>query len=624
MIIFHAGFCERQLWLWGETAAKTEPVAAARPKRKAKAQTMATLPYDAGSAGLLAALSEVVAGLAIDEDDLVSANVWLPTVNGQPLASSPLIAEQTSADAQAPLAPWAVTALPLNIIEMVDLLSACMGRELLAPGVLIGRDLACWATALRWGGALVARQQFLPGVAASEDSYRAQWTPVLAGADAQRLAQLAQAMPAAGRALSKAVDAAPDAPALTVLTDFLGLAVDHLVRSGLAQAASAASYIGPASKRAKQPSFESLHEQWLHALRAENGLLKGAAAELQQLAEQVREWQRPIAVSTAAPFRLCFRLEEPADGAETNKQKARAAAWQVRYLLQATDDPSLLVPVADAWNPKGRAATALKRGVFQPREYLLAALGQAASFSPRIEQSLKAAAPGGYDLDATGAHEFLSEKAWLLEQAGFGVLLPAWWTRKGTKLRLSVRANVKAPKMQGGSGLSLEEIVQFDWEVALGEQTLSLKELEALAKLKAPLVQVRGQWVELNADEIQAALDFWKKKATDKATAREVMQMALGRARTPGGLDFGGVAATGWIGDLLAQLEGREGFAELVCPQNSRARCGLIRCAAIRGWHSCGAGAWARVWRTIWVWVRRRPHWRTWNANGRPMGNSRP
>ncbi len=66
--------------------------------------------------------------------------------------------------------------------------------------------------------------------------------------------------------------------------------------------------------------------------------------------------------------------------------------------------------------------------------------------------------------------------------------------------------------MQGGSGLSLEQIVKFDWQVALGEHTLTLRELETLARLKAPLVQVRGQWVQINAEEIQAALDFWKKQ----------------------------------------------------------------------------------------------------------------
>src|SRR5262249_5629089 len=154
------------------------------------------------------------------------------------------------------------------------------------------------------------------------------------------------------------------------------------------------------------------------------------------------------------PFRLCLRLEEPE--ADSGKDAGR---WHIRYLLQAIDDPSLLVPAEAAWKTRGREAAILGRDGFQPREYLLSALGQAATLSPRIEASLKSAAPAGYDLDATGAHEFLSEKAGLLEQAGFGVFLPAWWTRKGTKLRLAARAVVAAPKLTSKAGLSLDAIL---------------------------------------------------------------------------------------------------------------------------------------------------------------------
>ena len=297
----------------------------------------------------------------------------------------------------------------------------------------------------------------------------------------------------------------------------------------------------------------------------------------------MREWRRPISATAASPFRLCFRLEEPDE-----ESKKRKADWCVRYLLQAADDQSLLVPAADTWDAKGRAATALKRGKFNPREYLLSALGQAAGLSTHIEQSLKSSAPGGYDLDSAGAHEFLVEKAWLLEQAGFGVMLPAWWTRKGTKLRLSARANVKSPpssKLQGGGGLSLTQIIQFDWEVALGDQTLSLKELEALARLKEPLVKMRGQWVELNAEEIQAALDFWKKKSGGKATLRDVAQMAMGKADVPGGLSFEGVTAEGWIADWLAQLDGRRALEELDVPAEFH---GTLRPYQVRGYSWLG------------------------------------
>ncbi|MEP7270908.1 MAG: DEAD/DEAH box helicase [Acidobacteriota bacterium] len=330
----------------------------------------------------------------------------------------------------------------------------------------------------------------------------------------------------------------------------------------------------------ERKSFESVHDRWLHALRASDGVMEIANNDLAALAEQVREWRRPISVSAASPFRLCFRLEEPDQESETGN-----AGWYVRYLLQAAADQSLLVPVADAWDAKGRAATALKLGKFNPRESLLAMLGQAAGLSAHIEQSLKSAAPGGYYLNSVGAHEFLAREALLLEQAGFGVMLPAWWTRKGTKLRLSARANVKSPKMKGGGGLSLDQLVQFDWEVALGGQTLSLKELEALARLKEPLVRLRGQWVELNAQEIQAALDFWKGKVTSSVTLRDVARIAMGKAKVPGGLDVEGVIADGWIADWLAQLDGRRTPVELDVPAEFQ---GTLRPYQVRGYSWLG------------------------------------
>ena len=83
-------------------------------------------------------------------------------------------------------------------------------------------------------------------------------------------------------------------------------------------------------------------------------------------------------------------------------------------------------------------------------------LGQAASLNPQVEASLASPTPSGYDTDATGAHDFLTRAAWLLEGAGFGVLLPAWWTRKGTKMRLTARASARSSKLKASSGLSLD------------------------------------------------------------------------------------------------------------------------------------------------------------------------
>jgi SNF2 family DNA or RNA helicase len=494
--------------------------------------------------------------------------LWMPTVKGRPVPSSTIIAEPPPSGTAATLEPWTITVLRPTPSQTIDLLCTCAERETLVSGIIVGSTLAFWACALRFAGALVAREQFVPSVQQLDGAWEARWRPVLAGSDAHRLSQLAQAMPAACRAINTDATMPPNQPAMVLLDAFLQLMIDALVRSSATGTAS----LSLSTRRGRQApsSFASMHDQWLYALRAPDGTLMGQPAELNQLAEQVRSWQKPIALSVGAAFRLCFRLEEPPEEGVNNGSEPTASRgdWKMRYLLQATDDPSLFVPVSDAWMPKGRHATIFRARNFNAHEYLLTSLGQAASLCHPVETSLKSAAPSCFTLDTVGAHDFLTQTAWLLEQAGFGVLLPSWWTRKGTKQRLTVQAHVKSTKMQGGSGLSLDEIITFDWRVALGDQELSLRELEALAQLKSPLVKVRGRWVQVSAEEIQEALDFWKRQASSTGTLRDVVQMALGAREAPGRLPISGVTAEGWIGDLLGQLEGRISFEELPIPDD--------------------------------------------------------
>jgi len=564
MIILHASADKGALLLWGETASSASGV-----RRRQK--TVPVSPTNAGAARVASALAEVVPQVALHDSPIETRILWLPSVQTQPIPSSPLVGPPPEGKTPPTLMPWNITALRLSAQQAVDLLSACVGRDTLGPGLVIGISLAYWVHVLRFAGALTAREQFLPALRADGEGYRACWQPVWSGGDDPCLRQLADLMPPACRAFGTA-DAPPDLSALAAVTAVVENLVDALVRSAVALPASAALMEPAAVSRArrvvrKASAFASIHDAWLHALRSADGRLSGDAAAARQLAEQIQAWQRPVLLTTAAPFRLCFRLEEPPDNDDaTEADIAAPGDWYVRYLLQGREDPSLLLPVADAWAPKGRIAALLRKSAFEAREYLLTALGQAAGLCPAVEASLKSAAPGGYHTDASGAHAFLTETAWLLEQAGFGVLLPSWWMRGGTRQRLTVRANVKSSAMSGGSGMSLEEIVHFDWQVALGDQLLSLRELETLARLKAPLVRVRGQWVQVSAEEIRAALDLWKKKGENQATVRQLVRLALGADDGPAGLEVHGVQADGWIGELLEHLDGKAAFAELAAP----------------------------------------------------------
>ncbi len=576
----HASFDRGRLVLWAETRPELL-VPALRARGKRSRDAAARSPYDPGDKSLIAALER--SGIAKKDLCVEPALVWLPSLEGLPIASSGLVTDSPPAIEQAGLRPWTVDAVVPSWPAVIELLCGCIGRRTLSAGVIVGDDLAYWAAAMRLAAAIVARQHFLPDIVEEEGALLARWRPAPTYAGVQAIAQLAAAMPDACRAVGRA-ESSPDAAPGTVLSAFIGRVVDQLARTR-----ESGAIRGP---------FDSIDAQWLHALESPDPALHGERAELDQLRQRVKAWWRPIAIGAASPFRLCLRLEEPeaivSDTADRVLYDSSVSErpWRLRYLLQAYDDPSLLVLASKAWSARGREAAPFRRGGFEVREFLLQSLAEAARICPPIEESLRGGIPDAHELDAAGAARFLTEQAGTLEQAGFGIILPASWSSKGTKLRLSTRPKVKSPSMSSGAGLSIADLVEVNWEAAIGDQPLSPEELRALARLKTPLVKMRGQWVLLNAQEIREAIARMQRGAS-RISAREALAIALGG--TDGeGLDGGPVAVEGWLAGLIERLSARERIEELEPPPGF---CGKLRPYQQRGYswlgflHRWGLGA---------------------------------
>lgn len=543
MIVLHISVCDEQLFLWGES-----------PPRDRKADTSPNLPYASSAKMLISAATE--GGLRLSEKSGVHLHVWLPTWDGTPLPSSPLIADPPAVEAEPVLAPWGITAIVLSTEEAFHFLATCYGKKMLAPGVILGSDVRYFARLLRFTSTLITREQFLPGVLERDGELNAVWEPVFLGDDVDKLTALAGAMPQSCRALTNQVETAPGEASVEIITKITKAFLDYLVRLSWIERRQANSR----SRKSSKTTFASVHDQWLYALRSWNPAMSGDRETLEYLAGQIKAWRRSVSVSASAPFRLSFRLEEP----ENDDAKEQ---WYVRYLLNAADDPSLFIEVADAWNPGKQTKSIFAKRQANIQEYLLTSLGHVSSLHLVLEESLKKTRPGGATLDTEGAYTFLTETAWLLQQAGYKVQLPAWWSSTGTRKKLSVRTSVASPTMKSKGNFSLDDIIEFDWRVALGDDKLSLADLETLAKMKIPLVKIRGQWVQIDAKGLQEAIDFWKKKSGDQViTARDVVHMALGLSETPESLPLNDMAATGWVGDLLRSLENEAEVEDVPVP----------------------------------------------------------
>ena len=372
MLILHVGELSGALVLWGE-APREDAVASPSPRRQQTKPKGAT-PYPFGvSAEVLAeALKQAGSVFKPAASRACQVAAWLPTRGASPVPSSLLVAEPPRSNAKAKLALWSLSGYALSAAEAVEFLSIAAGRRTLAEGIVVGADLAYWSEALRFAASMVARQQFLPGLATVAGGHHANWDPVFIGKDAERLADLASRMPGAARALSGQADAAPpERLAITVLRQVVALLVDHLIR-----AASPDTPSPSARRRRNRPVFDSVHDSWLHALKSPDGFVCGEESDLSGLAGQVRHWRRPIAVWTCSPYRLCFRLEEPDDavGLPDEDVGNPGDEWYVRYLLQPHEDPSLLIPVEGAWQSKGSQLSALGRNGGNVREFLLTSL----------------------------------------------------------------------------------------------------------------------------------------------------------------------------------------------------------------------------------------------------------
>ena len=235
-------------------------------------------------------------------------------------------------------------------------------------------------------------------------------------------------------------------------------------------------------------------------------------------------WREKLTqAQAAAGFTLGFQLEEaPA---------ADADDWRLHFQVAAKRDPSHRLRLADYWelNPKARANLVRPFGSDFEKQLLLG-LGHAARIYPELWRGLETSQPVGFRLTLDEAFSFLKENAWVLEDAGYTVSVPAWWTPEGrrrAKLRLKTSLRPAKGKTGAGSGyLGFDSIVAYQHELSIGDAVVSEEEWRQLVEAKTPLVRFRGQWMELDRDRMQQLLEFWQKHrdTEPELTIRDLLQ----------------------------------------------------------------------------------------------------
>jgi SNF2 family DNA or RNA helicase len=572
MLVVHGIWAYGAAYLWAEDSAlpaTAPPPASPAPRPHPFASEPASL-----AEGLTSA--EGLASKAVDAE----LTLWLPSHADGPLTSPELIRPPDPAGARASrrkpaLAAWRIPALAFDPAAALDLLASVedtgsfraglSGQGSDAVGRLSGQESRVPGETLRYLAAvarlavdLAARGRVLPGLLTDGRDYTALWRPVLTGGDAERARELAAGMPP----LWRATDAA-GVPEVTALTGALDPLADAAARARLGALPLLAA------RRGRRPARVPVAERWTVALTATDPAVEVTTpqdeAEAAELHAQLEAWHTAAQLPTG-PVRTCFRLVEPAPpGAEaepTEPELAKAEParaepdWRVEFALQSTEDPSLLMPATDIW--AGVSGAGLVAGIKHPEEELLAGLGRAIRLFPELGVALRGAAPDAVTLDTEGAFGFLRQAAPLLSGAGFGVLLPDWVRKARLGLKLTTRTKSTSTATATDPKFGLSDLVDFRYDLAVGDQELDPDELAELARLKVPLVRLRGQWVELDDRHLKAALRFLERTRSGTMSAGDALLAGLHglsgdpSADGPDGLPLVRVDADGWLADLLS------------------------------------------------------------------------
>ncbi len=427
----------------------------------------------------------------------------------------------------------AVEELPVWAVPLRGALPALLTLPLRREGVPAWRrapaSAVVWALAARLAVRLVSAHRLTPTLTSIGDGQiSGVWRAVVSD-DPEvcgLLARLANAMPRAGHALSRGDGRVWD-PA-TLLGALLDAVADLAVRDG-----------GPPPS-AGRPRARLLPwtARWAEALADPVDPLVPVREDAAELAASVGGWHAG-ANEDGGVGATELRLTAP---------DSHDGVWRLDFGVRTPGGE--LRPAAKVWAAKREDS---ESALLQ--ETLLRGLGRCARVFAPIDRLLSEPAPEYLNLSLSEAWELLRDAAPMLPAIGVAVRLPGDLVQEQLRPRLRVGAQAREatadPKTAGtvldddfdpfaGNGLKARPggltglLVGFRWEIAIGDETLTAEEFEAIVATKQPLVRWRDRWVRVDPGAVER---IGKLGDTGEVSLAEALALGLG-----------GDVAAGWSG----------------------------------------------------------------------------
>ncbi len=173
-------------------------------------------------------------------------------------------------------------------------------------------------------------------------------------------------------------------------------------------------------------------------------------------------------------------------------------------------------------------------------------------------------------LTAGEAYTFLTEVP-LYEKAGILCRIPKWW-RNSHRLRVVMNIGTRPPARLGADAL-----LDFDVKMALGDDSLTLEDIQYLLQQTEGLAFLKGKWVEVNHEQLKAVIAAYESLAQRGGASGVVEALRYELFRTldsvPTPTDIALEVNHGtWLQSLLERRVHGDGKGDIAIGQDFRAK----------------------------------------------------
>ncbi|MEA2070830.1 MAG: DEAD/DEAH box helicase, partial [Asgard group archaeon] len=201
-------------------------------------------------------------------------------------------------------------------------------------------------------------------------------------------------------------------------------------------------------------------------------------------------------------LQLSFHISPP-----PIKNNSSQRDWFVEFNLIDPVDPSVIIPSATLWHGSIELLELLQEKYEHPQIAFLEQLQQASHLWPALKNVLAQQFPQKIKISLEDISPFIENIAPKLNEHGFDVKIPSWWSDSPTKIRLRLLPDELAQDGELKKGyFSMNTIISFNWIISVNNQPMSMERFKQLAQLKVPFANHRGKWVKLDPQTMEKAL----------------------------------------------------------------------------------------------------------------------